>query len=234
MRRVGYEDEIERFQAAYWMYYLALERLLPLISLIERWRNTVYFARREHQRGNFVPYTPSDRKLAERYNKSAKYLEFDFINLILHCRIVVDRIAGLSRSFLMVQKQELPSFTSFAEHRKFFMRLTRHYGVHEEYAEYIRSHTEWFVVLKTIRDKFLVHVGPRHRKMWLLPGFSDRDIALMVLQDPKENPERLQVLSIQWLIEEVDVFLRWFSDYGTKSLGDRKKRMRKSAPDPSR
>ena len=132
---------------------------------------------------------------------------------------MLDRVAGLSRSFLV--GQELPSFTSFAQHRKFFIKLARPFGDQEDYAKYMRSETGWFETLKNVRDKFLVHQGPSHRKLWLLAGLT-RDVELMLLlnpeQNPVQNPERFLVLSVHRLVKEVDRFLRWFCAYGVRSL----------------
>ncbi len=207
------EDEIERFRTAYWMYYLSLDRLLPEMSLAARWRTGPYWALREGMK-----YTSYERRLAKRYNLVAKYIELDFINSIIHARIVLDRVAGLSRFFL--RGSALPSFTSFAEHRKFFITLTNPYKGHEEYAEYIRSKTDWFEVLKSVRDKFLVHIGPRHHKFWGFPAETwELDLTLLLYGDKTRSPP-LQILefSVPRLAKEIDGFLRWFSAYGVRSF----------------
>lgn len=207
-----WEDEIERYQMAYWFYYLSLERLLPEMSLAVRWRNGPYWAIREHRK-----YTDSERKLAARYNAIARYLEYDFVNCIIHTRILLDRVASLSRTFLAGGK--LPSFTSFAKHRKFFLKSTHRYGDHEEYAAHIRSRTNWFGVLKNVRDKFIVHLGPKHRKFWGIPyGRREVDLTLFLDSDQNPPPRHTLTMSIHSLVREVDGFLRWFTAYGMRSL----------------
>lgn len=208
-----WEDEIERYQMAYWFYYLSLERLLPEMSLAARWRNGPYWARREQRK-----YTDSERKLAERYNAIARYVECDFINCVIHARILLDRVASLSSAFLTGSK--LPSFTSFAKHRKFFLKMTDLRGDHDEYAICIRSRTDWFDVLKNVRDKFIVHLGPKHRKLWAIP-YGSREVDLTLILDPMRNPPpgHTLVMSIPSLVQEVDEFLQWFAAYGMRSLG---------------
>lgn len=114
-------DTISRYQEAYQFYYLSLERFLPEMSLAIRWSNGPYYVRKYGGR-----YTHGQARLAKRFNAISRYLPLDFFNCLLHARMLVDRVVSLSRYFL--KGPNLPSFTSFNEHKKFFQHLRRSYG----------------------------------------------------------------------------------------------------------
>src|SRR5690349_21833634 len=106
-------DDISMYQLAYSWYYLSLQRFLPAMSLAVRWSKGPYWALREGR-----AYTPRESAIAQRYNEVAPYLYLDFYNCLLYARILLDRVAALSRVFLTAGDR--PSFTSFNEHKKFF------------------------------------------------------------------------------------------------------------------
>ncbi len=141
-----FQDTISRYEETYECYYLCLSRFLPEQSLAARWRNGPHYRLRYGRR-----YTPRDSELARRFNTIAPFLYLDFYNCLLWARILLDRIVALSRYFLT--GQTLPSFHSFSDHRKFFVKRTASYGGHEDYARYIRDQTEWFdMPIKHVRD----------------------------------------------------------------------------------
>jgi hypothetical protein len=187
------------------------------MSLAVRWSKGPYWTRRTGGK-----YTPGERKLATEYNMIARFLEFDFFNCLLYARMLLDRTVSLSRHFL--KGKELPSFTSLNEHKKFFQRQTRPYGDHEEYAVYIREKTDWFdMPLKIVRDKYLVHSGPNHMRVFGYPG-GHHELGLSILIPAGPNPidkplERVTVIvvSIPELSRDIADFLAWFCNYGIKT-----------------
>jgi hypothetical protein len=149
-------------------------------------------------------------------------LEFDFFNCLLHARILLDRTIALSRYFL--KENNPPSFGSFSEQKKFFRRRKQPYGSHEEYADHIREKTDWFdMPLKIVRDKFLVHAGPKHMRVFGYPG-RGREFGLTIVLPNSPNPdkplERVKaiVVSIPELARDMESFLKWFCDYGLRML----------------
>lgn len=216
------ETEFSRYRETYRLYYLCVERFLNEMSLTVRWSKGPYWTRRAGGK-----YTPNERKTAERYNSIARFLELDFFNCLLYARILLDRTIALSRHFLMESK--LPSFTSLNQHKKFFQGHKTPYGDHEEYASYIRDQTDWFdTPLKIVRDKFLVHAGPRHMRLFGYPG-SGHELGLSILipdgADRINKPlERVKVIvvSVPELTENLARFLAWFCDYGLKAKTGKK------------
>ena len=223
LHAIGFEahvivsDDRTRYQDAYTFYYLAMDRYLHAMSVAAR-----------HSRGprRSRKYSANDRKLAEQYRRVAPFLEFDLANCLLHSRILLDRVAGLSRYFL--SGKTLPSFTSFSDHKKFFTKLMKPYGEHEEYAEFIRKNTDWFdMPLKAVRDKFVVHASPKHMRLLAYPGGSGYELDLMIMLPDSEGAEKpftnVKVIMVSplRLSHDVEAFLNWFCRYGVASLKSR-------------
>jgi hypothetical protein len=144
---------------------------------------------------------------------------------LIHGRILLDRAIALSRHFLT--GQTLPSFWSFNEHKKFFARLSTPFGGHEEYACYIRQHTNWFdMPLKFVRDKFVVHTGPKHMRFWGYPmGGFELDLTIMLPDaiDSEKPFSRVKVVRVNALRLSYDIgeFLTWYNDYGVRSISEK-------------
>jgi len=159
--------------------------------------------------------------LAQEYKRVALFLEYDLVNCLIHSRILLGRVAGLSQCFLAGER--LPSFTSFSDHKKFFLKLVP-YGAHEEYAEYIRSQTNWFdMPLKAVRDKFIVHAAPKHYRFLGYPsGGYELDLNIMLPdgeehQKPLEKAKWIAVNALR-LSYDIETFLKWFCQYALTAL----------------
>ena len=215
------QDEFSRYREAYYFYYLSLDRFFHEMSVALRWSKGPYYVRKYGGK-----YTPSQRKLAAQYNKIARFLEFDFFNCLLYARMLLDRTIALSRHFL--KGANLPSFTSFNNHKKFFQRQKTPYGGFEEYAVYIREQTDWFdTPLKPVRDKFLVHPGPQHFRLFGYPS-NGYEFGLMVIVPNDNDSEKPLVrfkeikVSIPQLARDIEQFLTWFCAYGLLVLDNRR------------
>ncbi len=213
------EDEFSRYMEAYELYYLSLERFLPEMSLAVRWSKGPYYVRKYGGR-----YTDSERQLAQEYNKIARYLHLDFFNCLLYARILLDRAIAFSKYFL--QDGDMPSYTSFSEHKKYFKRLKHSFGAHEAYAAYMRDQTAWFdMPLKIVRDKFLVHTGPKHIRVFgYTCGGHEFGLMLMVPtgSEPNKPLANIQTItvSVPQMAADVGQFLAWLSAYGLEALGE--------------
>jgi hypothetical protein len=211
------QDEFSRYRETYYFYYLSLDRFFHEMSIAARWSKGPYWVRRSGGK-----YTASERKLADEYNKISRFLEFDFFNCLLYARMLLDRTIALSRYFL--KENNSPSFTSLNEHKKFFLRLKQPFGAHEEYAEYIRNQTTWFdMPLKFVRDKFLVHAGPKHMRIFGYPG-GRYELGMMIMlpagSDPNKPLERVKSInvSIPQLASDIEQFLTWFCNYAINAI----------------
>lgn len=205
-------DDYSRYEEAYFLYYLSLYRYLHAASIAARYSNDCLRYRRN--------LNPNQRRLAEKFRSVRLFLEFDLVNCLLHTRILLDRVAALSRCFL--RGQRLPSFTSFNDHKKFFLKLAQPYGKHEEYAEYIRSHTDWFgMPLKEVRDKFVVHSSPKHLRLLGYPNDYELQLNIWLPVDPNavKPLERTKLITVNplRLSYDVEAFLKWFCKYGLSS-----------------
>jgi hypothetical protein len=205
-------NERSRYEDAYWFYYLSLDRFLREMSVAARHRNGPYYVRKYGGK-----YTPSERRLVAKYKQIAPFLEYDLANCLIHARILLDRVAGLSRSFLSGGR--LPSFTSFSDHKKFFEKLNGPYGAHEAYAEHIRIETNWFEMpVKAVRDKFIVHAAPRH---WRFLGYgsgSDYELDLTIVVHDNDKPKMMIRVNALRLSYDIEKFLEWFSTYALNNL----------------
>jgi hypothetical protein len=202
-----YLDDATTYLRAYDFYYQSLARFLPEMSLYLRWADGPYYVRKYGGK-----YTPSQAKLARKFNPIAPHLEMDYVNCLIHARLLMDRVARLSRWFL--SGAELPSDTSFTDHRKFFLQRTPSLGEDEEYAEHIRNGTGWYEGLVEVRDKFIVHPG--RAPFGMIPGIpsSGNEFSLLWLRtsvgaDGRPYYDAVQV-SVPRLTREIADFLRWF------------------------
>jgi hypothetical protein len=172
-----------RYEEAYWFYYLSLDRYLHEMSVAARYSKGPRWIRGKAR------YTAREQSLADQYRKVAPFLEYDLVNCLIHSRILLDRVTGLARHF--IKGKRLPSFTSFNDHKKFFLNLSEPYGAHEKYAQYIREQTGWFEMpLKAVRDKFVVHTGPKHMRFLGYPnGGWELDLSI-ILPDGDDPSKR--------------------------------------------
>ncbi|MFZ0884806.1 MAG: hypothetical protein WAN14_15515 [Candidatus Acidiferrales bacterium] len=205
-----------RYQDAYCFYYLSLDRYLHEMSVAAR-----YSRGPDRRSGGRQKFNPAQRKLAAQQKQVARFYEYDLVNCLIHSRILLDRVAGISQSFLTGAK--LPSFTSFSKHKKFFADLTAPYGLHEEYAQYIRTQTDWFEMpLREVRDKFVVHAAPKHmRFLGYSGGRGEHELDLnIILPDDKRSLAAVKVISVNALrlAYDMDAFLKWVCQYGLKAL----------------
>jgi len=217
--KAGWEhflDDLGRCANAYEFYYLSLTRCLPELAVVLRWRLAVYFARKHRK-----PYTPNRVRLAKRYREIAPFVELDIVNCVIYARILVDHVATLSRRFL--PNPDLP-IRSFHAHRDFFVKLDKPFGTHEEYAKHMREKTGWFPDMKEIRDKYLVHPGPKHFRLFgALSG--DAEAMLSVGRFVQREPRLIDVVTysvtVVRLARDLDGFLHWFNDYGMRAMAEK-------------
>jgi hypothetical protein len=210
-----FQDTISRYEETYELYYLSLKRFLPEQSLAGRWQRGPYYKLKYGGK-----YTEPERRLAHRFNAIAEYLYLDFYNCLLWARMLLDRIASLSKYFLT--GKALPSFHSFGDHKKFFVRLTRPFGEHEAYASYIRSNTDWFEIpLKHVRDTYVVHSSPPHIRTFGHPTPGD-ELNLILHRTPVTPSEPPIVISVARVSRELNEFQRWFAEYGLQAIKRRR------------
>lgn len=228
-------DDLSRYADAYRFYYLSMERFLKAMSVAARYSRGPHWKRRS---GGTQGFTKSDQRLAGEFRATGRFLELDLTNCLIHTRILLDRTIALSRTFLNVPGRR-PSFTSFSEHKKFFLRLSEPYGEHDEYAKLIGEETDWFEVpIKLARDKFAVHSAPKHMRFLGYPdGGFELDLCILVPDEPEsEKPlAKVKLLRVNAMRMSLDVqkFLDRFSDYGRRAMGARATAGVSRAPNPT-
>ena len=214
-------DNMTRYIEAYGFYYLSMERYLREMSVAARYSRGPRWVLKS---GGTQKYTLAERKLADEYNLIAKFLELDITNCVIHTRILLDRVISIARHFLPSNQQ--PSYTSFNNHKKFFLKLTEPFGQHEEYANYIREETDWFEMpIKAVRDKFVMHSAPKHMRFLGFPsGGYELDLSILLPDalDGEKLFSKVKVIRINALRMSYDIetFLTWFNDYGLMALKD--------------
>jgi hypothetical protein len=207
-----------KYEEAYGLYTLAMERALEQISTTVRYRKGPYYV---HKYGG--KYGPRQKAIVEKYRKLHKFLELDITTCILQARILMDRCIGLSRVF--IDGKHLPSFTSFNDHKKFFSKLEHCASLpeHSEYAQYIQAQTNWFDSIKFVRDKLIVHSGPKHWRFFGIGWEGDDLSVFFVLSDQSGRKETIAEprhihLSVWQLSYEIEAFLTWFTSYALRAL----------------
>jgi hypothetical protein len=209
------QDEPARYATAYEYYYLSLRRYLRAMSVSIRWQRGPRWLRG-------LRLGPRQRLVAAEFNQLVPFFELDFVNCLVHARMVCDRAIALSRHFL--RDQPIPSFNSFHDQKRFFTRLTQQYEPHEMYAAYFRDNTAWFdMPLKPVRDQYFVHQGPRHMRFLGYDTDHDLQMIIVIPNGPDEAPfggvQTISV-SVRRLARDLDAFLTWFNTYGVRALGD--------------
>lgn len=213
-------DDFEAYEQAYHFYYLSLSRFLPASSLAWRCRSRESWPRKPG--GTFKSLY--HQKLGTQYAKALPFILYDLWNCLFHARILTDCTIRLSRLFL--KAGNLPSFTSFNDHKKFFKKHLAEITEHREYAVHIAEKTEWFdIPIKLVRDKFFVHAGPKHLRFLTFPGSPrgfEIGLTIMVPTKPHEKEylkeTKLISISIPRLMVDIDAFLQWFAHYGATAL----------------
>lgn len=215
-RVIVVQSDASRYMETYQNYYLSLRRFLPAMSVAARWSRGPYYKVKYGGK-----YTPAERRLADAFNNVAPYLYLDFYNCLLWGRILLDRVTALARHFLT--EPDRPSFTSFADHKKFFLKRQTPYGEHEAYAKYMREKTAWFEMpLKTVRDHYVVHSSPKHQRFFGYPG-GNHELQLILITPAGDDPEkafarvREITVGIPQMAAEIQTFLAWFARYGTRA-----------------
>ncbi|MCG2736731.1 MAG: hypothetical protein L6265_02780 [Thermoplasmatales archaeon] len=211
-------NDVTLYTESFQFYYLTLERLLNEMSLARRFRNGPHYALKYGAK-----YTPQEKKLAQKFHNTKRYFDLDFVDFLIHSRILLDRSIALSKYFLT--EKTLPSFVSFNRHKKFFQNPShRPYGNHERYAHYVCDETNWFdQILKPVRDKFLVHPQQNHTKFFGLPDSGPSEIEMTIIlpcgsaEKPLAKVDYIRV-SIVELVDNIQDFLRFFSSYGRDIL----------------
>jgi hypothetical protein len=209
-------DEVARWELAWSYYSLSFRRLIPAIAVTLRWMNGPQWTLKAGRR-----FSEREKPLVRRYRELRPYLDLDFANFLMHARVLCDRAAGLARYF--VRGHPLPSFTSFTEHRAFFAKGRSGGDESARYGADLLTLTTWFEMpLKHVRDKFMVHTGPRHMPFFGQGEGQDLELVLIVPDgDNRTRPlERVRIVQVsaRRLVREIDAFLRWFADYGTAVL----------------
>ena len=201
----------DRYEYAYYLYMRSMERIFEQISTSIRYNKGPYNAKQCGRK-----FTPGQKKIADKRRKLRPYFELDIATGLLQARILLDKLVGLSRSFLKGPK--LPSFTSFSNHKKFLLNEKNEISGHAEYVRYFREETDWFdLSIKYIRDKFLVHQGPKH---WMFHGIGSVDennicLSIILFQDDKDNNVEEKLIHFNpWKMSyDIEIFLSWFSNY---------------------
>ena len=209
-------DEVARWEQAWSYYRLSFTRLVPAIAVTLRWMNGPQWTQKAGRR-----FSEREKPLVRRYRELRPYLNLDFANFLMHARILCDRAAGIARYF--VRGHPLPSFTSFADHRAFFAKGRFPGSEAAAYGTDLVARTTWFEMpLKHVRDKFMVHTGPRHLPLFGQGEGHDLELVLFVpAGDDRARPlERVRLVrvSARRLAREIDDFLRWFAGYGLGTL----------------
>jgi len=213
-----FQGDIGRYKQAFLWYALCLGRTIDHCSVARR------FDRELRWHPVTLKYSVQQEQIARKRKSIRPYQELDYQNLIIHTCILLDRTIALSRRFL--QGRNLPSFTSFTQHKAF---LKKHSSAVEvgfrDYADRVVSTTDWFEIpLKVLRDKYLMHSAERHMVFFGWSTEKQWDLEMTTIIRASRNQkyllERVKCIrfSPRRLARDIDTFLSWFSEYGQATL----------------
>ena len=208
--------DVGRYVQAFEFFYLSAERCLHNTSVGTRYHRQV-----TPSLGGGRRLSVRQRRLAREFSSRAPFFRVDLVNLLVHSRVLLDRIIALSRRFLVGPR--LPSFSSFAEHKRFFHKYPDAFSPqHSAYSRYIRDETAWFdIPVKAIRDKIVVHPGPRHFQFITYP--SEHDMGILLAMDARrpwtDHPQASSVrFSARRTLCNVWRFLEWYNRYAMSAV----------------
>ncbi len=214
-----FHGDLGRYAQAFSWYTLCLSRTLQHCSVVRRCEQEL----RWHP--VTVKHSVRQEQIARKRKLIGPYQELDYQNLIIHTCILLDRTIALSRRFLWGNR--LPSFTSFAQHKKFLKACPTAIDVEfRDYADRLASTTDWFEIpLKVLRDKYLMHSAERHLAFfgWSTDKYWDLEMSTIISasRDKQKFLERVKVIrfSPRRLARDVEKFLSWFGEYGCAATG---------------
>lgn len=208
--------DIGRYYRSFEFYAFSLERVLRAISIGRRFQKLVrpYY-------GCSHKFSPMQKKISREYREQRKFFELDFTNYLIHARILMDRIVGISRRFL--EGSKLPSFSSFNSHKKFLQKNTEVLvSTHSEYCAKIVKETEWFdLPIKAIRDKMLIHTPPEHFLFLGYPSDQDLEMIFILRQEGKHEQfgnSKWVSFSARRIARDIEEFLIWYNSYALKAI----------------
>lgn len=210
--------DIGRYYRSFEFYAFSLERVLRAISVGRRFQRQV-----QPYYGCSQKFSPLQKNISRQYREQRKFFELDFTNYLIHARILMDRIVGISRRFL--EGSRLPSFSSFNSHKKFLRNNAKAFAsAHSEYFDKIVKNTEWFdMPIKAIRDKMLIHTPPEH---FLFLGYpNDHDLEMIfILRKEREHEQfgnsRWVSFSVRRIARDIEEFLIWYNSYALNAICD--------------
>lgn len=210
------QGDIGAYYRAFHFYALSLERVLCDISLSRRFRNQV-----QPFYGGGRKFTQYQLSISRKYRNQRKFFELDFTNYLIHARILLDRTIRISRRFL--SGKNLPSFSSFSAHKKFFKKHPYAFKkTHPEYTKRIVKKTDWFdMPIKAIRDKLIVHNPPEHFPFLGAPNDHDLEYLFILKREEKHahfgNAKWIS-FSARRIARDVEEFLYWYNSYALAVL----------------
>ena len=208
--------DIGRYYRSFEFYALSLERVLCAISVGRRFQSQVrpyYGGRRK--------FSQRQRAISHQYRGQRRFFELDFTNYLIHARILLDRIIGISRRFLV--GEILPSFSSFNSHKKFLHNHIDAFGsTHSEYCNKIVMKTDWFdMPIRAVRDKMLVHTPPKHFLFLAYPNDHDLEM-IIILHKEREHEQfgnsRWVSFSVRRIARDIEEFLIWYNSYALNAI----------------
>lgn len=162
-------DELDRFLQADEQFFLAAARTLTGMK-DALWLDA---------RGVDGIFSPCE---AARARSCQRYFAHDCFSLLIHARIVCDRALpalGMAEPALQI------SLTSFQDHRQKVLSGAALPESLAQWTEYVRTRTQWFRLVKDLRDDFLVHQGPKHMLSFGQRTDHDIEMVVMIPRDPR-------------------------------------------------
>jgi hypothetical protein len=156
-------DELDRFLQADEQFFLATAR--TLLSM----KGALWLDGRALD-GRLSPSEAARARTCQRY------FTHDCSSLLIHARIVCDRALPVLR---IAEPALQISLTSFQDHRRKILSGSQLPASLAPWAVDVGTRTHWFLLVKDLRDDFLVHQGPRH--MLFFGQRSDHDIEMVVM-----------------------------------------------------
>jgi hypothetical protein len=215
-----FRGDVGRYAQAFSWYSLCLARTLQQCSIARRYEREL----RWHP--VTVKYSHRQEQIARSRKSVGPYQELGYQNLIIHTCILLDRVIALSRRFL--RGSSLPSFTSFAQHKKFLKENPDRIAVDfRDYAHQLATATDWFEIpVKVLRDKYLMHSSERHMAFfgWSTDKQWDLEMTTIISASraQKKLLERVKWIrfSLRRLARDVETFLTWFGQYACTAMGN--------------
>lgn len=200
---IGANDQ-NLFLESYYFFILIAERLLDEMN------SGKLYERECLNRG--IGFNDRQKIIAKNFNKNKRFIELDWINLIIIIKILFDRYTKFIHPHLKKINTN-PSPNSFNKHRKYFLELKESSEIIVHYKNLLKNRISWYPLLKYVRDNLVVHSYKKNRYLKFIGAngrnrFSNCYVFILSNNDSDYQETFPPILNLYEIIDDIVTFFK--------------------------